>query len=1823
MKPQGIRELAADALNSALEEHLYPEIASQLRSRRPGHCMRICDFDDSLATNISRRLRNEIPEAQVFILSDAIARGLPSGLTITSTKLVELRNPLPDGSLRPPLLVFLPPNLRTSAEDSFGVATFEQVSLPSPYESLAQALLEDLPPEIKGPSMDVIKTLRDAKWHWLHDLAACRFLLTLRDNDLDPQIVGAALYEFALVPHFGLLEDPARVPWQIQRNSRCIETLTYSDKTERGRVVELEIQNSPFRAELSTFLEQVGAEDPLAWTRRIALDPTCWRFSFDKWLLPDSNQQPDQVCVDQVTTNLHSVPESANDPRLRELVGQPYLPLGPNGIRSFDVTFSCDPPPNRVNRLAKFLVELVSKDAGPVGNAKVKNCWKTDRATATVKLAGLQKLDLEEGWYFVKVRAVTEQNDPIPLVDTNGVALTSLEPGQYPNESDLFYVLPGGSTDEEATPRSVPAVESWMHAAITLQIKAIRDGRSVESVQSSHCEWVATEPKSTAVKQDEIEVRFGRDGVFRIPVSRKLREVEEGILLNPDRLARYKLRIDGGVAKSVEVAEEADIRSSGAEEFRAIRRILFSAISRVQRSESTPARPLISQAVDWNVLADQILSYANSYNRWISGLLRKIETGFGPDHQKVLAELRTALALDTVSITLINHRGKQREALLAGPTHPLRALWLVCWARLARVWAEQIAPEPNKYGHVTQQSLLKKLAPVNFPVFMPIENGRVFATVDCIHPFWSLYAPTHEEDPRGLLGDVCSAMGLPEPATFGATITSQDLADRVRRYILQHPYVRTLAINVFNAGRASAIAEMLLYLQSTPGLGDLRYDIRLFVADPATPGIGESVEALFSPEATVSTPEADAFLIPTGSHLFPKLSFAVRSIQDFKDKPDLYQAHLTMLFDLFPAEEIGAAPPLQQRTAVAVYGLIQEFDTEYAEEGSFVIWRRQPRHGVSQALIGSETLTDELSGLSETISKATAVVAAGQFGSDLLPVVSLPLRADERALLHQVHENSDWVFTIDRNLGLEFFDHGRNDRPDYLIDYSPDQTSFAGHRFVISSRSISELEAMIKPTLRDYGLSAEGKHAAALLSQLRSLSGRLAMKLISSPTKRAEVLGLALARLYLGYQGAIANQIVLPLDSHLDLYRSVEEMDETVSLQRTDLALFDLNAKARTIQCHLIEVKCYRSVGGLGSYQQLKNKIEQQIRQSEEILMHHFDPNLNASDRPDRLLKNRELSNLLEHYLDRGVRYKIIGQEVQEEARYLLRTLDYGYKLKFTRSALIFDFEKAGTENADTENGIEYYRIGSDLIRELVEGIAPLSQTAEGLAAFVSTSDSQSTIPKLASAAFLAENRDRTVSWEELSRRRTLGEDLTVNEVSIQDIHSDTTAEPSLKGESEGNEEPDSSAAEVNTRLAEEKNSTITLGSVDQCEPVSPRGAPQTDVTLGVNSNSPQYGLLGEYSGRRIALDLNQTHTISLFGVQGGGKSYTLGSVVEMATIPIAGINHLPSPLGSVIFHYSSTKAYTPEFVTMAKANTDPTALHVLLDRYGATPQGLGDIVLLVPSEKVEERSEEFPGVKVLPLAFSSRELQASHWRFLMGAVGSQSLYMKQINHLMRDLRNDLNWQSIQNAVGTSQLPDHLKALAETRLNLARHYIDDSVSLSSVVRPGRLVIVDLRDEFLEKDEALGIFVVVLQLVSDATFEQKRFNKLVVFDEAHKYIENPDLVAGLVEVIREMRHKGTSVMVASQDPLSVPISVIELSTQIILHRFNAPTWLKHIQRANTAFGGLTPEKLNSLTPGEAYVWSSKATDSTFTIGPVKIRCRPRITMHGGGTQTAIE
>jgi DNA phosphorothioation-dependent restriction protein DptH len=66
-------------------------------------------------------------------------------------------------------------------------------------------------------------------------------------------------------------------------------------------------------------------------------------------------------------------------------------------------------------------------------------------------------------------------------------------------------------------------------------------------------------------------------------------------------------------------------------------------------------------------------------------------------------------------------------------------------------------------------------------------------------------ARTMSETRVDLVGEACAALGLPEPSIGGAAIDASYIATRrVQRYLIQHPYVRTLTMNVFNAGRAAA-----------------------------------------------------------------------------------------------------------------------------------------------------------------------------------------------------------------------------------------------------------------------------------------------------------------------------------------------------------------------------------------------------------------------------------------------------------------------------------------------------------------------------------------------------------------------------------------------------------------------------------------------------------------------------------------------------------------------------------------------------------------------------------------------------------------------------------------------------------------------------------------------------------------------------------------------------------------------------------------------------------------------------------------------------------
>ncbi len=1805
-------KLSQDKLNAAVADLLCPRIETLLGDRGPGHCMRVTDLDDDVMESVCKELRRTRPDGNIFILGSHDQEGMP--FRVTSTKLVELRNPDANGELRQPLLVFIPTSLRTSAEDSFGVATFEELTFTGIYEDLIDSLIERLPATLVGHARDLLGILSEEEWLFADDVFRVRYLLTALENGIDGETLGASLYELTLIPDFKLFADTGMVNSKIRRNLGSVRNLMTSHKSVRGRIIDLGLSDKTLESRLSTYFEKYDIQEPEAWTPPIAIDKSWWSISFDKWTFQEELSL-DKILLEVLETDLPVVQEDETDDQLSGLIGQQVLV--PNDRRKMNVVFEVNPHPGKVAGLDHFTVQIVSQNDGPVGKSKKVKAWTPKRNTATVSLLKLNKIEFEEGWHFIRVLPWTADGDPIPLE-----AVSGSEGAKRSYESEPFYVLPGGSIEEEPPQRAIPIEQSLEHARFRLQLTALGDERDPEEIAISGVAWAEGGRSKKISRQETLLAKFGREGAVQIPLSRMLKTIEQRILAEPKHPSGWRMQINQDTAEPPSEVGLTLPSSAAMASFLAVREELFVTVRK-------DTAELIMQGLSFRDAEKECLAYADAYLDLVRNLIRQAETTSGAERQQHLQALRNVLAVDSIHVILTDFRGRHREAVLVSPTHPLRALWLSSWVTLGKDWIKKIKASGKDYISHVRSALLDGLVPSAYPVGVPVEDGRIFMPVDNLNAFWALYAPATEENSRGLMAEICSALGLAEPSAAGADISGKVIADKIERYLSQHPYVRELSLNVFNPGAGSVIADALLSLQQKREHADLRYDIRLFTSDPDSPVLGEALESMVRPGAMVNE-AADAFTTSTGSHLFSKLNLAKHALSEFHANAKGFPAHISVLLDVFPAEELSIAEKPMGITPL--FGLIQDFDTEFVDDDSGTFWNKRPIVGRSLNSDSHAACFDLLSNLSRHLCFATSAVAASGANFKSVPVVTLGLDVAQRELIYEVHQISDWVFTIDRNMGIEFFDHGgRKNRPDYLIDYVPGASSQATHSLIISSRSKDELEAMLKPVLLGHGLSADGEQSVQILANLRSLSGQLALKLISAPTQQAEALGLALARLYLEYQGALSNQVIVPLDAHTDFYRSSGEsadVNDAISLQRTDLGLFDLDLNARTITCNLVEVKCYSQVGDFAAFNQLKERISAQINQSERILQRHFDPALKKPDRPDRLLKSRELAQILRFYLERSLRYGIFDVTAAQEARGLLESVEQGYSLQFRRCALIFDFDKAGTEALDNEVGIEFHRIGKDLIHALLENCRrPVSvEIEEESAAHLLSEQFIPNVPKLETAAFIAPKRVRSTSWT----MDEIWDDKPEPPITPPAFPAAEEAITSALEEAEEQAEPVEQTPKPSIVLEEKKEDdqpTVPAQSEPkaleyQVSEPAPQAEVSYDIMLGVNGDSPQYGLLGEVSGRKVALDLNHTHTISLFGVQGGGKSYTIGTVIEMTSMPLQHINVLPSPLATVIFHYSPTQDYAPEFTSMISANSVDEEIRILFERYKASPEALKDILILTPGNKVDARRAEYPDIEVKPIAFSASELKASHWKFLMGAVGSQSMYMRQINLIMRGLRKDITLEALRAGIDNSGLSDYLKELAQTRLLFASEYIDDNIRLQDLIRPGRLIIVDLRDEYIEKDEALGLFVVMLQVFSEATYQGRPFNKLVVFDEAHKYIENDDLVSGLVEVVREMRHKGTSIMVASQDPPSVPVSLIELSSQIIMHKFNSPAWLKHIQKANAALGELTSDKMNRLGAGEAYIWSSKASEDSFTKGVVKIRCRPRVTQHGGSTKTAV-
>jgi hypothetical protein len=952
---------------------------------------------------------------------------------------------------------------------------------------------------------------------------------------------------------------------------------------------------------------------------------------------------------------------------------------------------------------------------------------------------------------------------------------------------------------------------------------------------------------------------------------------------------------------------------------------------------------------------------------------------------------------------------------------------------------------------------------------------------------------------------------------------------------------------------------------------DLRYDIRLFTAEGVREDMGAALDDLVNPERSISERD-EKYSQSSPLPLHPVLTYSKNTVNEFLEAPRRFEAHLSIVLEFF-RPQVTVADAIPSAGADDLYGL-QPCEVVVWHSGTDdCAWERQVACGTGPEISpGAEEAALLRSGLAALQSFTASLGISPSPRMNRVPTARLDLTIAGKNLLYEVHSVSDWVLTFDRYLGIDYYDcaspSDRADSPGILLDFAPEYQAGNAGVLMLTTKADEEITRLVEPTLARIGFSSPGC-GRVVVEWLRSLSGRLAMRLMAEPAASQGVLGMALARAFLEKLGLLARSAAIPADAHIAVLAS--GVPEGEAQYRTDLILASCSATQR-LDLALVEVKCLSGALGPGAFEALREAIEKQTSATQTALTTLFDPHAATPDAIERPLRDQLLSGWLRFYAERGRRYGLLDADAAQTLALFGGGLREGYTVSFRRIGLVFELGREDDAEAPTGD-VAIHRIGRASCERLLTG-----------------ADTSQEIPS---------------SWDRV--RATLRGDMVWTRGRVPEPAADAqvVALPSEATDTRGSVLPHDHA--------------IMASEPPHVEPDC--RVPSYRYLVGSSKPTPQWGLLGRHGGESVALDLDGCNTLSLFGVQGGGKSYTMGTIIEMAVRSIPGINVLPQPLAAVVFHYNDSQEYAPEFVSMREPNTDTDELQRLVNDYGAGSAAVSDLLILTPEDKVDARRREFPGASVEPILFHPGELAAQDWRFLMSAVGNDSMYVRELNLLMRGLRDVVTVEGLQAAIQSSHLSPAQQNLALVRLRFAEQFVRDGASLRSALRPGRLVIVDLRDELIETDEALGLFVVMLRVFAGATHEGRPFSKLIAFDEAHKYIRNTDILDSVVSVIRQMRHQATSVLIASQDPPSLPLKVVELSSLVMLHRMDSPAWLKHIQKAVTPLGELTAQAVARLRPGEAYLWARAATDPVFSNRATKVECRPRVTKHGGTTRTA--
>ena len=412
---------------------------------------------------------------------------------------------------------------------------------------------------------------------------------------------------------------------------------------------------------------------------------------------------------------------------------------------------------------------------------------------------------------------------------------------------------------------------------------------------------------------------------------------------------------------------------------------------------------------------------------------------------------------------------------------------------------------------------------------------------------------------------------------------------------------------------------------------------------------------------------------------------------------------------------------------------------------------------------------------------------------------------------------------------------------------------------------------------------------------------------------------------------------------------------------------------------------------------------------------------------------------------------------------------------------------------------------------------------------------------------------------------------------------------------------------------------------------VPPPGPPTTvstpiaEMVIGSTSlQNPHVGILGQLvdGSARVGISLTKPQCLVLLGYMGSGKSYALGVLIENALLAAPGLIQQERPMAVVAFNFRRNSQARFEYAEFGAPNSKAPEVQTLREEYGVDPVAIPTVNVLAYAEEIPRRTKDYVGCIPYPIQFRSDELGAEHWEILMKPPSREAEYMDIVRQIIQRLFYDgeLNLANLERAIETdARFTSPQRRRAMNRISFAEQWISDDRQFewSDLLKEGSLTIVDLRVQSMEANEALKICLIVADMVRR---QKKRVNRVIVFDEAHEYVDCRELVGELENCITQMRHDGVSFVLASQFPERIPRRIFKYMLTRFIFKLPSTEAVSFVRTAAPNLQGLSPTQVSNLDleAGVCFVQSDDECTPSSLKNPTRIKIRPRLTQHGGAT-----